>query len=108
MCHFSIGTHIGHENYVYTKLCNCSKKTNIKGFNSPGNKLLIVLDYCSKNIEEYFHLRKPENIYLSEKYATKYVKNNMNTMVNHLNSMEQGMIGIQEKFIELENERLKQ
>ena len=32
----------------------------------------------------------------------------MNSMVKHVNSMEQVMIGIQEKFIESENERLKQ
>ena len=28
-------------------------------------------------------------------------------MVKHINSMEQSMIGIQEKFIELDNERVK-
>ena len=32
----------------------------------------------------------------------------MNSMVKHVKSMEHGVIGIQEKFIELENERLKQ
>ena len=31
----------------------------------------------------------------------------MNTMVNQINSMEKGMIGIQEKFIKSENERVK-
>ena len=36
------------------------------------------------------------------------MKNAINTMVKHVKSMEQGMIGIQEKFIESENERVKQ
>ena len=32
----------------------------------------------------------------------------MNSMVKHVNSMEQGMIEIQEKVIESDNEKLKQ
>ena len=32
----------------------------------------------------------------------------MNTMVKHVKYMEQGMIGLQEKFIESKNDRLKQ
>ena len=32
----------------------------------------------------------------------------MNSMVKHVRSMEQGMIGIQENFTELDNERLNQ
>ena len=32
----------------------------------------------------------------------------MNSMVKHVKSMEQGMIGPQEKFIESDNERVKQ
>ena len=32
----------------------------------------------------------------------------MNTMVKHFNSMEQGMLGLQEKFTESENERVEQ
>ena len=32
----------------------------------------------------------------------------MNSMVKHVNSMKQGMIQLQDKFIESENERLKQ
>ena len=32
----------------------------------------------------------------------------MNTMVKYFNSMEKSMIALQEKFIEAENERVKQ
>ena len=32
----------------------------------------------------------------------------MNSMVNNVSSMEQGMVGIQEKFIESDNDRVKQ
>ena len=32
----------------------------------------------------------------------------MNTTVKHANSMEHGTIGVQRKFIELDNERSKQ
>ena len=84
------------------------QKSKIKDFNSPRKDPLIVLDYWSKNIEQYFHLRDPDNTNISEKYTTQYVKNVMNIMVNHVNSTEKGMIGLQEKFIESENERLKQ
>ena len=83
-------------------------KTKIKDFNSPRNDPLIVLDYWSNNIEEYFHLRNPDNIDLSEKYTTQDVTNIMNSMVKHVSYTEQGMLGIQDKFVESENERLKQ
>ena len=66
MYHFSVGTHIGQENFVYTKLCKSSEKFKIKDFNSPRNELQIVLDYCSKNIEEYLHLRNPDDINISK------------------------------------------
>ena len=82
--------------------------TKIKDFNSPSNKPLIVLDYWSKNIEEDFHLRNSDNINLYYKSTTHDVKNVMNIMLKHVSSIEQVMIGIQEKFIELDNERLKQ
>ena len=68
--HSSVGTHPGHENYVYTKLLKCAQNSQIKDFNSPRNKPLIFLEYWSNNIEEDFHLRNPENINLSEKSAT--------------------------------------
>ena len=103
-CYF--GDHLVHEKYVYTKLCKCLKK--IKDFNTPRNKPLIVLDYWSKKIEEYFHLHNPDNIILSEKSTTRDVKILINSMVKHVNSIEQGMIGLQDKFIESENERFKQ
>ena len=32
----------------------------------------------------------------------------MNNMLKYVNSMEQGMIGLKEKFIESDNERVKQ
>ena len=107
MYHLSAGNHLGQENHVYTKLCKCDKKSKIKDFNSPMNKPLIVLYYWSKKIEEDFHLHKPDKINLSDKYTTHDVTNVMISMVNHVNYMEQGMIGIQEKSIALENERLK-
>ena len=43
MYHSSIGTHIGHKNYLYNKLFMCAKK--IKDFISPRNEPLIFLDY---------------------------------------------------------------
>ena len=105
--HCSVGTHLGLKNYVYTKLCKCAKKSEIKDFNSPRNDPLIILDYWSKNIEEYFHLRNHTKINLSGKYTTQDMTNVMNSMVNHVNSTEQGMIVTQEKLIESYNERLK-
>ena len=108
MHHSSVGTHLVHENCIYTKLFKCTKKAKIKDFNSPRNEPLIVLDYWSNNIEEYFHLRNPDNINLSDKYTTQDVTNLMKSMVNRVNSMEQDMIGIQDNFIELENERVNQ
>ena len=71
------------------------QKNKIKDFNSPRNKPLVVLDFWSKNIEEYFYLRNPANINLYEKSTTQDVKNVMNSMVKHVNSMEQGMIWLQ-------------
>ena len=66
MYHRSVRTHIFLENYVYTKLFKSSEKSKIKDCNSPRNKPLIVLDYWSNNIEEYFHQRNPDNINISE------------------------------------------
>ena len=91
---------------TYTPSCESVPK-KIKDFNSPRNEPLIVLYYWSKNIEEYFHLHNPDNINLPEKYTTQDVKNVMNRMVKHVNSMEQVMIVIQENFIESDNERVK-
>ena len=79
-----------------------------KDLNIPRNNPQIVLDRWSKNIEEYFHLRKPDNINLSNKYTTQDVKILIDVMVKHVNFMEQVIIGIQENIIESENERLKQ
>ena len=73
MYHCFLWNHIGHENYVYTKLCKCAKKTKIKYFKSPSNDPLIVLDYQSKNIEEDFHPHKTDNVNLSEKSTTQDV-----------------------------------
>ena len=56
-----------------------------------------------KNIEEYFHLRNSDDINLFDKSTTQNVKNSTNNMVNHVNSMELGMIVLQEKFFELDN-----
>ena len=75
-------------------------KPQIKDFNSPRNKPLTFIDYLSDNIEEYFHIRNTDNINLSDKSTTQDVTNIMTTMVKHFKSMEQGMIGLQKKFIE--------
>ena len=72
------------------------------------NKPLIVIDYWSKEIEEYFYIRTPDKNNLSDKSTTQDVKNVMNIMVKHVNSMEKGMLGLKENFIESENERPKQ
>ena len=106
MYHCSVGTHLGHKNYIYTKLCKCSQK--IKDFKISSSEPLVVLDHWSNKIEEYFHLVNPDNNNLSEKYTTQDVKNVISSMVNHVNSMEQGIIVLQDKFIESKNERLKQ
>ena len=108
MYHLSVGTHLGHDKYVYTKLCKISKKYKITDFNSPRNEPLNALEYCSKNIEEYFHLRNPDKINLSDESITQDVKTVMNIMVKHVNYMEQGMIGLQYKLIESDNERVNQ
>ena len=79
-----------------------------KDLNIPMNNPQIVLDHWSKKIEEYFHLRKPDNINLSNKYTTQDVKILIDVMVKHVNFMEQVIIGIQENIIESENESLKQ
>ena len=84
------------------------QKSIIKDYNSPSNKLLIVLDYWSNKIEEDFHLCNSDCIKLSEKSTTQNVTNVLNIMVKHVKSMEQGMIELQEKFIESGNERVKQ
>ena len=84
------------------------QKTKTKDLNSPRNEPLIVLDCWSNKIEEYFHLSNPGKIILSDKFTRQDVINVMNTMVKHVKSMEQGMIGLQEKFIESKNDRLKQ
>ena len=55
-----------------------------------------------------FHLRNHYNINIFDKSTTQYVKNVMNSTMKHVNSMEQGMIELQEKVIESDNERLKQ
>ena len=47
MYHHSVGTHIGHENFVYTKLGKSTDKSKIKDFNSPRNEPLIILGYFS-------------------------------------------------------------
>ena len=87
MYHHYVETHIGQENYVYTNLCNCPKKEKIKDFNSPRKKPLIVLDYWPKKIEEYFHLRDPGNVNLSEKSTAQDVKILINIMLKHVNFM---------------------
>ena len=85
-----------------------AEKSKIKDLNSPSNEPLIFLDCWSKNIEEDYNLRNPDNIDISEKSKTKDVTNVIHSMVRNFNSREQGTIGLQEKFIELENQRLKQ
>ena len=105
MYHRSVGNHIVHEDYVYTKLCKSAQKSKIKDFNSPTNEPLIVIDYWSKKIEEDFRICNPDNINISHKYTTQDVTNVMNIMLKHAKSMKQGMIGIQGKFIESENEK---
>ena len=92
MYHRYVGTHFGHENCVYNNLCKSAKKSKINYFNSPRNEPLIVIDYWSKNIEEYFHLSNPDNINLYEKSTTQDMTNIVNSMVKHFKSMEQGMI----------------
>ena len=94
MYHRYVGTHLGHDNYVYNKLWKSSKKPKIKYIKSPKNEPLIVLDHWSRNIEEDFHLRNPDKINLSEKSTTQDVTNVMKIMVKCVNSTEQGMIGL--------------
>ena len=100
MYHHSFGTHLWHSNYVYTKVYKSTEKSKIMDINSPRNEPLIVLEYWSKNIEEYFHLCNLKNINLSDKSTTKDVKILLNSMVNHVNYMEQVIVVIQENFIE--------
>ena len=88
MYHRSVGNHIVHEDYVYTKLCKSAQKSKIKDFKSPRNEPLIVLDYWSKKIEEYFHLCNPDNINISDKSTTQDATNIINSIVKHVNSME--------------------
>ena len=83
------------------------QKTKIKDFNSPSNDPLIVIGYLPRNVEGYFHLPNPNKINLSETSTTQDATNVMKSMVNHVNSTEQGMIVTQEKLIESYNERLK-
>ena len=87
MYHRYIETHIGHKNYEYTKLRNSAGKSKMKDFNSPRDDPLIFIDCLSNNIKEYFHLCKPDNINLSEKSKINYVKDIINTVVKHFNSM---------------------
>ena len=48
---------------MYTKICaKEQKRSKINDFNSPRNKLLIVLDYFSNKIEEDFYILNPESI----------------------------------------------
>ena len=49
-------------------------------------------DYWSNNIEKDFQLCNPDKVNLLEKSTTQEVKNVVNTIVKHVNSMEQGMI----------------
>ena len=93
---------------IYTPSFARVSKSKIKYFKSPRNKPLIILDYCSKKIEEDFNLHNPGRIYLSDKYTTRDVRNIINIMINHINSMEQGMIGLKGEFIESENYRVNQ
>ena len=95
MYHHSFGTHLWHSNYVYTKVYKSTEKSKIMDINSPRNEPLIVLEYWSKNIEEYFHLHNPDNINLYEKSTTQDMTNIVNSMVKHFKSMEQGMIWLQ-------------
>ena len=69
---------------------------------------MIVLEYWSKNIEEYFHLNNPDKNNTSDKSTAQNGKNATNVIVKHVNSMRQVMIGPQDIFIESENERVKQ
>ena len=80
----------------------------MKDFKIPRNKSLFFIEYWSKNIEEDFHQHNPDHVNLSGKYTTQDVINVMNSMANHVNSTDQGMIQLQEKFSESENGRLKQ
>ena len=64
--HCPVGTHIGHEKYVYTKLWNSAEESKTKDFNSPRNEPVLVIYYWSNKIEEYFHLHKSDNINLFE------------------------------------------
>ena len=100
MYHFAIGLHIVHDNDIYINMCKSAKKYKINYSNSPTNKPLIVLDYWLKKIEKDLHLGNPGNIKLSDRY-----ENVINAMVNHVNSMEQGMIVLQYKFIILNNKK---
>ena len=83
-------------------------KSKIKDFNSTSNDTLFVIDYWSKKIVKYFHLRNPNIINLSGNSITQDVKNLMHTMEKHVKYMEQVMIELQDKFIESYNYKAKQ
>ena len=89
-------------------MCKSTEKSKIKYYNSPTNMPLIVPEYWLNKVEEYFCLRNPGNINLSELLTAHNVTNPINTTVKHVNSTEQGMVVLQKKFVESKNERLKQ
>ena len=62
----SAGMHLGCNKYVYNNMYKSAEKSKINYFYNPRNKPLIILNYWSKNIEEYFYLCNPDNINLSE------------------------------------------
>ena len=58
---FFVGMHIVCDN-LYTNICKSDEKDKKEVFSSTEDEPLIVLDYWSKNIEEYFHTRHPKQL----------------------------------------------
>ena len=54
MNHYSRGTHIVRNNYIYTKIFKNSEESKIKDFNSPMYEPLIIFDCWLNNIEHLF------------------------------------------------------
>ena len=62
----SVKINIVQNKNVHTKMCKSTEKSKIKYYNSPTNTPLIVPEYWLNKVEEYFCLRNPGNINLSE------------------------------------------
>ena len=66
MYHRAVVTHLVTITTYTPSYKRAKKPTKIKDFKSPRNYPLIVLDYWSKKLEEYFHLNNHNRINISE------------------------------------------